>query len=40
MAYYRVPPEYGVAPRYRYTIGNQHAVLVDPRTRRIVQVID
>ena len=38
--YYRVPPEYGVAPRYRYTIINQHAVLVDPRTRRIVQVID
>ena len=40
LVYYRVPPEYGVAPGYRYTIINQHAVLVDPRTRRIVQVID
>ena len=40
IVYYRVPPEYGVAPDYRYTIVNQHTVLVDPTTRRIVQVID
>jgi hypothetical protein len=38
--FYRVPREYGVSPRYRYTIVNEHAVLVDPRTRRVVQVID
>jgi Protein of unknown function (DUF1236) len=38
--YYRVPPEYGVPRRYRYTIINQHAVLIDSRTRRVVQVID
>jgi hypothetical protein len=40
IVYYPVPPEYGVSPRYRYTIVNQHAILVDPRTRRVVQVID
>jgi hypothetical protein len=40
VAYYRVPPEYGVSPRYRYAIVNDRAVLVDPRTRRIVQVIN
>jgi hypothetical protein len=40
VTYYPVPPEYGVDPRYRYTIVNDHAVLVDPATRRIVQVID
>lgn len=38
--YYPVPPEYHVAPRYRYTIINDHAVLVDPQTRRVVQVLD
>ncbi|WPP04852.1 DUF1236 domain-containing protein [Methylocella tundrae] len=40
VTYYPVPAEYGVNPRYRYTIVNSHAVLVDPTTRRIVQVID
>jgi Protein of unknown function (DUF1236) len=40
IVYYRVPPEYGVSRRYRYTIVNQHAVLVDPRSRRVVQIID
>ena len=40
VTYYPVPPEYGVNPRYRYTIVNDHAVIVDPTTRRIVQVID
>ncbi len=40
VTYYPVPPEYGVSPRYRYTIVNDHAVIVDPTTRRIVQVID
>ncbi|MGO9675256.1 MAG: DUF1236 domain-containing protein [Methylocella sp.] len=40
VTYYPVPPEYGVNPRYRFTIVNGRAVLVDPATRRIVQVID
>jgi hypothetical protein len=40
VVFYRVPREYGVSPAYRYTIINDHAVLVDPRTRTVVQVID
>ncbi len=39
VTYYEVPAEYGVK-EYRYTIVNDHAVLVDPKTRRIVEVID
>ncbi|MDB5531922.1 MAG: hypothetical protein JWO28_237 [Hyphomicrobiales bacterium] len=37
--YYDVPPEYG-ATDYQYTVINDRAVLVDPRTRAVVQVID
>lgn len=37
--YYDVPPEYGV-PDYRYTVVNGRTVLVDPRTHRIVEVIE
>ena len=40
VVFYPVPREYGVSPRYRYTIVNEQPVLVDPRTRRVVQVID
>jgi Protein of unknown function (DUF1236) len=40
ITYYRVPREYGVSPRYRYTVVNEQLVLVEPRTRRVVQVID
>ncbi|SFK45671.1 DUF1236 domain-containing protein [Methylocapsa palsarum] len=40
VAYYRVPPKFGVSPSYRYAIVNDRAVLVDPRTHRIVQVLD
>ena len=40
ITYYRVPREYRVSPRYRYTVVNERPVLVDPRTRRGVQVID
>ncbi|PNG27265.1 DUF1236 domain-containing protein [Methylocella silvestris] len=40
VTYYPVPKEYGVDARYRYTVVNDHAVIVDPQTRRIVQVID
>ena len=34
-----VPTEYGVK-EYRYSVVNGHTVFVDPRTRRIVQIVD
>jgi hypothetical protein len=40
VTYYDVPAEYHVTGGYRYTYVNNHAVLVDPRTRQIVQIID
>src|SRR5690349_1638471 len=39
VTYYGVPAEYK-APGYRYTIVNDRPVLVEPRTRRIVEIID
>jgi len=36
--YYEVPAEYGVQG-YRYTVVNETPVLVEPGTRRIVQII-
>ena len=39
VTYYEVPAEYGVT-KYRYTVVNNHPVLVDPGTHTIVQVID
>ncbi|MBM1172713.1 DUF1236 domain-containing protein [Microvirga arabica] len=36
--YYEVPEQYGVT-NYRYTVVNDTPVLVEPGTRRIVQVI-
>jgi hypothetical protein len=39
VTYYDVPADYHVTA-YRYAYVNDHAVLVDPRTRRIVQIID
>ena len=39
VVYREVPAEYGVQG-YRYTIVNDRPVLVEPRTRRIVQVIE
>ena len=39
VTYYEVPAEYGVK-NYRYTVVNDRTVLVDPGTRRIVQVIE
>jgi len=36
---YDVPQTFGATP-YRYTVVNGRTVLVEPRTRRIVQVID
>jgi len=37
--YYDVPQEYG-ARDYRYAVVNNRTVLVDPRTRRIVEVVE
>lgn len=39
VTYYDVPADYGVHG-YRYTIVNDRTVLVDPRTHRVVEVID
>ena len=39
VVYYDVPERFG-ATTYRYTIVNDRTVLVDPRSRRIMQVID
>ena len=39
ITYYDVPQTYGATP-YRYTVVNGQTVLVEPRTRRIVQVIE
>lgn len=39
VVYREVPPEYGET-EYRYTVVNDRTVLVDPRTRRIVQIIE
>jgi uncharacterized protein DUF1236 len=39
LTYYDIPGEYHVQG-YRYAYVNDHAVLVDPQTRRIVQIID
>lgn len=39
VTYYQVPREYG-STEYRYTVVNNRTVLVDPETRRIVQIID
>jgi hypothetical protein len=39
VVYYDVPADYHVTG-YRYTYVNDRAVLVDPRTRQIVQIIE
>jgi hypothetical protein len=39
VVYYDVPQSFGVTP-YRYTVVNGETVLVEPRSRRIVQVIE
>jgi hypothetical protein len=39
VTYYDVPQSFGVTP-YRYTVVNGQPVLVDPRSRRIVQVVE
>jgi Protein of unknown function (DUF1236) len=39
VTYYDIPGEYH-AQGYRYAYVNDHAVLVDPRTRQIVEIVD
>jgi hypothetical protein len=39
VTYYDVPQQFGATP-YRYTVVNGETVLVEPRTRRIMQVLD
>ena len=39
VTYYDVPQTYGVTP-YRYTVVNGQTILVEPRSHRIVQVIE
>jgi hypothetical protein len=39
VTYYDVPPDYGVRD-YRYTVVNGRTVLVDPRTHRIVEIVE
>ena len=39
ITYYDVPQTYAATP-YRYTVVNGQTVLVEPRTRRVVQVVD
>jgi hypothetical protein len=38
--YYDVPPRYHVDRTYRYTVINRHPVIVEPRTRRVVEVVE
>lgn len=40
VTYYDVPPDYHVSGGYRYTIVNDRPVLVDPRSRRVVDVVE
>jgi hypothetical protein len=39
ITYYDVPAEYGTHD-YRYTVVNGRTVLVDPRTHRVVEIVD
>ena len=40
VTYYEVPTEYATRPGYRYTVVNERPVIVDPATRRVVEVLD
>jgi hypothetical protein len=39
VTYYDVPREYG-STNYRYTVVNERTVLVDPKSHKVVQIID
>jgi hypothetical protein len=40
VTYYDVPDDYASVREYRYTVVNDRTVLVDPRTRRVVQIVE
>ncbi len=40
VTFYPIPREFGVPPQYRYGMVNDQVILVEPTTRRIVEVID
>ena len=40
VTYYDVPAEYHAPPGYRYTIVNDRPVLIESRTRRIVEIVE
>ena len=40
VTYYDVPAEYHAQPGYRYTYVNERPVIVEQRSRRIVEIID
>jgi len=40
VTFYAVPREYHVRPGYRYAIVNDRPVIVEPRSRRIVEIIE
>ncbi len=40
ITFYSIPREFGVPPAYRYAMVNDQVILVEPTTRRIVEVID
>jgi hypothetical protein len=40
LTYREVPAEFHAKKEYRYTVVNDRPVIVEPRTRRIVEVID
>ncbi|WP_237479504.1 DUF1236 domain-containing protein [Lichenibacterium dinghuense] len=40
VTYYEVPSEYVTHPGYRYTVVNERPVIVDPATRKVVEVLD
>ncbi len=39
VTYYDVPQQYG-ATTYRYSVVNKRPILIEPRTRRVVQVLE
>ena len=40
VTYYEMPERYSNARQYRYTVVNGRTVLVEPRTRRIVEIVE
>ncbi|MCX7313865.1 MAG: DUF1236 domain-containing protein [Hyphomicrobiales bacterium] len=40
VTYYDVPPEYRAPPGYRYTVVNGRPVLIEARTRRVVEIVE